>query len=93
MKKLHLLALSMLLSTSAIMMQAHNHDDYDAIHNLNKKRNDNLYDGSDGCGEGYYEFIDDGHDTYDEIHHLDKTRNSDTHPIDSSHSKNCRPIK
>ena len=90
MKKLHLLALSMLLSTPGMMMQAREHlhdsDDFDQVHGLNKKRNDNTYDGSQDCCDGNYKFVDDGYDTYDEIHHLNKKRNSDAHPVCS---KSC----
>jgi len=82
MKKLHILALSMLFSTSAIIMQAdHLEEDFDQKHNLDKKRNDNTYDGSNEPCDGRYKFVDDGYDTFDEIHRLNKRRNSDKDPV------------
>jgi len=94
MKKLHILALSMLLSTSAVIMQAREHsyeseDSYDSEQDrdvkrgLDKKRNDNSYDGRlDDCKE---EFAHDENrgvdDEYDKKHNLNKKRNSKTHPI------------
>jgi len=80
MKKLYILALSMLLSTSTIIMPMHE-PDYDIEHNLDKKRNDNTYDGSKDACDGRYVFVDDGYDTYDEIHHLNKKRNSEENPV------------
>ena len=88
MKKLHILTLSMLLTTSAVIMQAHEdsydiEQDRDIERGLDKKRNDNSYDGRlDDCQE---EFAHDANrgvdDAYDKAHNLNKKRNSKTHPI------------
>ena len=81
MKKLQFLALSMLLSTSAVIMQAKQvklyevQDEYDAEHNLNKQRDSYIYDGSHDACDGEFETD----DTYDQEHHLNKKRNSETH--------------
>jgi len=64
-----------------VAIQSRHEDNYDAEHGLNKKRNDNTYDGSKDACEGQYLFVDDNYDTYDEVHHLNKKRNSETHPI------------
>jgi len=84
MKKLNILALSMLLSTSGIIMHAHFEEGYDQEHGLDKKRNDNTYDGSlDACqGQGFEHDKNRGvDDKFDKEHNLNKKRNSDTHPV------------
>ena len=74
----------MLLSiSSAVIIEAHLEEGYDAEHGLNKQRNDNSYDGRlDDCVE---EFAPDANrgvdDEYDKKHNLNKKRNSETHPI------------
>jgi hypothetical protein len=80
MKKLHIIALSMLISTSAVIMQATCRDDYDATHHLDKQRNNNTYDGSGDACEGQFRTD----DSYDQRHRLNKKRNSKTHPVCSS---------
>jgi len=85
MKKLHVLALSMLLSTSGMVMQANRlrDDNFDQEHSLDKQRNSNTYDGSlDSCEEDFQHDENRGvDDDYDKRHNLNKKRNSKTHPI------------
>ena len=81
MKKLHIIALSMLVVTSAVIMQAcsevavqsHFEENYDTTHHLNKKRNNNTYDGSADCCSDK----------------SNKHRDSDTHPVCSSCCAEC----